>query len=245
MEVVVLALLAIVQLASAQNPIPGGRNYTGPLCSEFSGLSAITKGDFIPVCIIISNKTHSYRTVFYPAADTFTLLEVDNSWTQPSDWWGELLGNNLAQFMVAIEVDGVRSSYTTVQANSVQIPYWTITIQLDNGVLNPTTPFVWDNDGGSGCFGGCQPSDCLDGFCGSPIVNCGSASTDTDCDLKIYVGWYGTDSTGTYLTSASKRLSAFRSWSVVDVFQAAASVAAANQPNPDALLNAAGDILNG
>lgn len=86
-------------------------------------------------------------------------------------------------------------------------------------------------------------ADCIDGFCGQPIGECGGGATDVDCDLKIYVGWYGTDTSGGYLTSASKRLSAFRSWSVVDVFESARSIAIENQPNPDALLNPVGDFL--
>lgn len=180
---------------------------------------------------------------FYPEVDDFTLLEVDNSWDKPSDYWGFLLGADLASFQIHVEVNGVKSDYVTVQSNGVQIPYWTITVQLEDGQLNEVAPFVWDNDGGSGCYGGCPDAECLDGFCGVATDMCGEEATDTDCDLKIYVGWYGTDSNGNYMTSASKRLSAFRSWSLVELVRSAAQMAAEIQPDPDALLEQVGGIL--
>lgn len=232
-----LAILSILTLAAASS---GGLNYTGPVCTELiDSFNTLSVGDFVPLCIVVSNATYSFKTVFYPKVDEFTLLEVDNSWRSINDFWGNI--DNLGGFKVHIELNGQRSDMLSVQANGFQVPYWTITNQLSDGVLNPNTPFVWDNDGGDGCFGGCPESECVNGFCGVSTASCDDETFD--CDLKIYVGWYGTDLSGSYLTSASKRLSQFRTWSVVELFDSASSFAAETLPDPDDLIDQAGDLV--
>ena len=46
----------------------------------------------------------------------------------------------------------------------------------------------------------------------------------------MYLGWYGTDVNGRYLTSAGKRFSNFRSYSANAAAQSAANTAQANSP---------------
>ena len=62
---------------------------------------------------------------------------------------------------------------------------------------------------------------------------CGPTDEQTDCDLKIYVSWFGTDKDGNYLISAGKRLSAFRSWSLKSAYESASQTLKDNQPDPD------------
>ena len=54
---------------------------------------AYTFGQNVPVCLVMSDYNTSYKTVFYPAVDEFTLLEVDNSWVADMPFWGANLGH--------------------------------------------------------------------------------------------------------------------------------------------------------
>ena len=62
-------------------PSGAGLDYNGSICNEFITSDPYTSGSNVPVCLVLSNETHSFKTVFYPAVDTYTLLEVDNSWS--------------------------------------------------------------------------------------------------------------------------------------------------------------------
>lgn len=73
------------------------------------------------------------------------------------------------------------------------VPYFTAIIQLLEGVV---TGIVWDD----GCYGCSSTSaDCVKGFCTVQHDNCyintttADASTLSDCDPKIYIGWQGSD----------------------------------------------------
>jgi len=59
------------------------------------------------------------------------------------------------------------------------------------------------------------------------------------CVIMCMCGYF---TSGLYLTSASKRLSAFRSWSLVDVFASASQLASESMPDPDAILD---DVTDG
>lgn len=62
-------------------------------------------------------------------------------------------------------------------------------------------------------------------------------STADPCDLKVYVVWTGTDSTGAYLKSAGRRFSRYRQFGAASLFQGALNVVNDG-------LNVATDVLN-
>jgi hypothetical protein len=195
--------------------------------------------DIVPVCLVLSNTTHSYKTVFHTTVDEYTVLEVDGSWLNGGDFYGQNV--DLQNWRFHVEIFGQRSELLEIQGTNddgttMQVPFWTITAQVDNGRLLSSNPLLWDNDGGTGCLGGCAKDNCVSGFCATDIALCNDATDD--CDIKVYFGWYGTDVDGRYLTSASKRLSAFRSWSLNEVFQSASQYAQNNvNINPEELIN--------
>lgn len=51
----------------------------------------------------------------------------------------------------------------------------------------------------------------------APVTN-STVSVVSDCDLKVFVVWTGTDAAGNYLQSANKRFSRFRQFSIVRWF---------------------------
>jgi len=103
------------------------------------------------------------------------------------------------------------------------VPFWTLIVTLDGGRVSK---LEWDD----GCLGSCSP--CVDSTCGIPIGNCNSQAA---CDPKFYIGWFGTDRNGRYLTSAGKRFSRFRSYSLSSAFNNAYAATEAQAPDPSGI----------
>ncbi len=95
------------------------------------------------------------------------------------------------------------------------VPYWTLIVTLKDGLVDT---LEWDD----GCYG-CSGDACVDETCSVDIeaVGCRSATSTADCNPKFFIGWYGTDRNGQYLTSSGARSSRFRQYSVNSAFTAA------------------------
>ena len=112
------------------------------------------------------------------------------------------------------------------------VPFHTLVVKVDNGVISE---LEWDEDCSL-----CSHEYCIDGNnCASELSKCstngtvadGTTSTslqrgasNVDCDFKIYVSWSGTDKDGVYLSSAGRRLSQFRRWSINSLYNQAANL---------------------
>jgi len=99
----------------------------------------------------------------------------------------------------------------------------TAIIILDSGI---PTDIQWDD----GCYG-CSGDACIDSTCGVGLYDTCWIG-ETDCSVKIYVGWFGTDDNDVYLTSSGKRLSRFREFSLNTAFNSATNTLNNNLPNP-------------
>ncbi len=104
---------------------------------------------------------------------------------------------------------------TTNQFYGYIVPFWTLIITLDNGRVEK---MEWDD----GCLS-CKDEQCVDSTCSVSIAEtgCRAAGSKTDCSPKFFVGWFGTDRNGQYLTSAGSRYSRFRSYSLNSAFTSA------------------------
>ena len=178
------------------------------------------KNEEVPICIALMQNETRYKSQFWVKVDEFALLELDNSFN--TDYYNK-------NTTVQIEASLNASKAINTATEELRVPFFTIIIELNQGEISSIT---WDDK----CVG-CLSDECIDGFCGIPQNYCGTADSQTDCDLKIYLGWFGTDKNGNYLTSAGQRLSAFRSWSLNEAFEAASETYKENQPNPDELLD--------
>jgi len=166
--------------------------------------------DVTTICIMISNTTNSVTSpgqysVFPSEVDDFALLQISNSSDQT---WAQV-GSSYH-----IEFANIRTSEIRQRAAEVPgyvVPFFTVLITLDQGAPQSMD---WD----TGCFG-CDSSTCIDGNCGVSQSDCDSGNVD--CDFKVYVGWEGTDRRGVYLTSAGRRYSAFRDYSLGDAYSQA------------------------
>jgi len=121
------------------------------------------------------------------------------------------------------------------------IPYWVAIINLHNGIPQS---IQWDD----GCFT-CKGDSCINETCGVNINDCFpyKDGSQIDCDLKVYIAWFGTDNNGNYLTSAGKVPSRFQEYSVSSAVSSAAFQAYDQVPNAPEFSgnNAADDHPNG
>jgi len=170
-------------------------------------------------------RTPAYQKIlFYPTVDEFSMLKIDGSWTHPSLMrWRDM--------EIRLEVGKIFSPWQRVFSTDMQfvVPFLTAIIELNDGA---PVQITWDQS----CVN-CDGGQCISGnFCGVPYNVTGQntdgicygrvGATDdatTDCDLKIYLGWFGSDSSSNYLVSAGQRYSAFRKYSAKGAYDSAAT----------------------
>jgi len=164
-----------------------------------------------PICIVIDEK---YYVPFYPNVDDFTLLEVQDSFNAS---WLDSPTNEPVYIRAEV---GAKSSFWRTRsqgtgAGKITVPFWTLVIEVTNGLVDAIT---WDDSCPL-----CESSDlCVNQRnCGVAFSSCGNTVADNNCNLQIYVGWFGTDVNGEYFTSSDKRLSRFRSGSLVGAYNSA------------------------
>lgn len=155
----------------------------------------------------IAESSSIWRMPFTLKVDDFTALTVLGSYK--SDWFKN--GSH-----IWFEGTGWEGGYSTLkqfQNENMVVPQLTIIIQIKDGKI---VGMEWDD--ANACLG-CDAGSCIDGFCAIPKSQCGLESVT--CDLKVYIGWIGTDTKGNYMTSAGRRLSQFRNYSLKDTFDVA------------------------
>lgn len=190
------------------------------------------------ICIVIVSGKQADGTyanmkkiVFFPKVDQFALLEVDQSYNRVDA--SDVL--NLPDAFLRVEFGGAASEWKQMNIKATEknkqgvVPYWTIISDVRDGVVNDLS---WDD----GCFF-CDSEYCITDTCAVPTDQCvdthaTTTGASTDCDIKIYFGWFGTDKDGRYMISASKRLSAFRKYSVKSIYNDAADYSSGIDP-PD------------
>lgn len=72
--------------------------------------------------------------------------------------------------------------------------------------------------------------------------NATSTIAQSPCDLKVFIVWTGTDSSGRYLTSAGKRFSRFRQYAAASAYQTGINVVADTISVANSALNIANSI---
>lgn len=188
-----------------------------------------------PVCLILNNTQNSSANymAFYPEVDTYTLLHSTNC--KYSAFGGEIdlkfvfilafelfhpavhnYSNVIDTIQIAIEIGGITSSYVHWYRDGYTASFFTLVATLSNGIV---TALDWDN----GCFvgvGTCTKCINDERDCALSNSTCSASSINsTSCDIKFYMAWKGTDSTGQYLTSSGKTISKFRSYSAASFYQ--------------------------
>lgn len=158
------------------------------------------------VCIIVNHtsipSTQSFMA-FYPQTDDYSLIAANGSYTRFSRNF-----LNATQINVVVEAGGVYSPPALWHVNGNTVSFFTAIIQLNNGKVDK---IYWED----GCF------DCR-GNCVNSGRDCAYANTTCEtknCDIKFYVAWRGTDTSGQFMTSSGKTISKYRAYSINGVYQ--------------------------
>ena len=127
-----------------------------------------------------------------------------------------------------------------------------LVIQMENGVA---AGYIWDttcdacSDSGTFSCIADYPMKWTDvdsknltkSFCGRTY--CAEADA-TNCDLRVFVSWVGTDAKGKYLESAGYRLSNFKKQNIGDIYAAMAGITSATRPDPASFSSEAQTAIN-
>jgi len=190
-------------------------------------ITAYYKLQTVPVCIKMGGLQ---QIIFFPNVDDYTLMQV----AAPPDQKGHFDDSNMwVQVEVAISSVRVvsppkkRMSVSVPAADSGDsaiiyvVPYWVAIVNLKDGI---PTGIDWDD----GCYG-CGGDSCIMDTCAVDKSTC--EIDGLDCDIKVYMGWFGTDGDGQYLVSAGKRPSRFKQYSISSAVSSAANTAYDNLPD--------------
>jgi len=170
--------------------------------------------DNTTICIVVGGVA---KIFFYVNVEDFSLMQIvangnfTGAFDNPAMWFqAEFSGS-------ATSIKHRRPQIAS--DNGFYVPFWTLIITLIDGTISN---LEWDD----GCLS-CSGDQCVDSTCALDAGTCYSndAGTTVDCEPKIFVGWYGTDRSGVYLTSAGERLSRFREWSVNSAYDGAVQTA--------------------
>jgi hypothetical protein len=221
--VALLVAAALLATASANEPSP-----TNPCGLPDGELNRSIKqfDDDLPACMIVrmvetnatgnaTELTNSTFRMLYPVViDQFSLLEASNS----SVHFSSLTNRFSKTLAVTVQIQVGRFFTPPVPYNwngtfepnvTFVAPFYTVLVEVRSGAIAGVR---WDN----GCSA-CDGDECFSDVCGVPEATCsrvGSAATDTDCNFKVYIGWFGTDRNGHYMTSAGLRINQFRKFSI-------------------------------
>jgi len=175
--------------------------------------------------------TSVMKSYWTPLVDDFALLQLEKSFRFDVPWAFDCAtlivmsyGNNLnsppkRRFAYFDDLLTGQPYCTMV------VPFWNIIIDVDGG-----TPIDmrWDDDCSL-----CDSDHCIDGNCAVDITACTIYGGDTNCDIKVYVAWAGTDADGFYFTSQDRTLSSFRQWSITGAFNSATNFLPNTLPTVD------------
>lgn len=117
------------------------------------------------------------------------------------------------------------SGYLYHEGNQEVSGIYSFVIRTDKGVV-----LSIDSDNHNNCQSGCSGT-CRtvssDSNCFRPVnttLTSGRLKLSVENDPKIFVSWMGTDSTGAYMLSQTKRISRFTEYSVGNVYQDALKI---------------------
>jgi len=147
---------------------------------------------------------HEWRSTYYPRVDEFSMLEAFNS----SDPF-YLLNPNVTIWIEFFNVTTPTRKHVYSLENDVVVTYYTAVVHMSDGVVSKDG-IKWDE----GC-GDCKDPTkyCLDWQCGVDRSSLGDCS-QTDCNIKVYFAWSGTDKDHTSCASVNSIPSAFKHYSL-------------------------------
>mmetsp|Transcript_31489 Transcript_31489/g.83968 ORF Transcript_31489/g.83968 Transcript_31489/m.83968 type:complete len:252 (-) Transcript_31489:246-1001(-) len=213
-------------------------NHTAPAC-DFGQQSNFVVGDSIHICVFLATSPPKKMVFRIKVDEHASLVLRDAAQFSASDddglhVWMSASGD---EPMYPLDCEGSDSREHLVScpqifsmADSSVIVLSAVINMADGNIQN----FVWDDS----CVG-CASSSCLYGskrldnrtFVGGDALHANGVcskisclSQDTDCDLKLFLTWAGTDADGNNALSASTRLSRFSGTSLTSALDSISSL---------------------
>lgn len=242
-----------ISMGNSQTPLAFA-NYAGPNAApqNFGDMQFRWGRVQAPMAIVLGSSTSNGtqgrptgKIQYWIETDKFSLLEVVGSYGQ--DFIDPGLTSNSTtpratanEVVLKAEFAGFtttavhRAKVDSTTATDVISPFWTVIIELDRGRV---TGLTWDNS-----CSGCSKDECIhddegaEQGCGLTRTACNDNTNNVSCDLKIYVGWKGTDVSGNYMLSAQSAISNFRRFAAKIAWDIAARTAkqiSQGLPDPD------------
>jgi hypothetical protein len=190
-----------------------------------------------------NNLANAKKAIFFPHVDSFSRLEIKNSFMNFSNLVRVNNTDNttLQRYIyrtssdttyVWVEFGGKTLNLTTMPKRYAKGEYilasYSVVVQMNKG---EPVAITWD-DGCNECMktnNETDPEQCIDNSCGVTILEClvceSCVQNDTfwqTCNIKIYLGFIGTDALSRPLTSAGNMPSNFAKFSLVPLFRSAA-----------------------
>jgi hypothetical protein len=154
------------------------------------------------------------KSIFIPSVDTLSILRIANlTWsniTTVYDSWRSYYPDLRVYLQFNNGTNVVKSSRKRFWSVSTVIGSWSAMVRLYKGKV---VAIEWDD----GCEE-CDANHCLDNVCALDQTSC----KGTNCDMKIYLAWIGTDYNDRYCTSAGSLPSNFRTFSFGTMYDQAA-----------------------
>lgn len=152
---------------------------------------------------------------YYPTVDEFTRLDLRDSASVMLD---DDNGNLLSEIYVTVNgFDDLASSPKTFYDGASFVGYWTLVIRANMGEI---VSLEWDDSLGCSV---CPSGLCIEDNCSTPVAQVGCIAGQTSarlCDPVIFISWIGTDANGEAFTSSGLIPSAFRNFSVSNLYTA-------------------------
>jgi hypothetical protein len=198
---------------------PCGLNIlNGVEVAQYDEMTSKTTG---PACVVVDTQVNATKTVYYPYVDEFSLLEISRSFNSTVTMFNataQTVANNTVIFLQIANVVSPTRMYTYYDPRAKTtyvVPFLTAIVQVSSGTI---TGITWD----SGCYS-CSGAACVQGICAVPINECGDSDATTNCDVKVYLSWTGTDRNSRYLTSSAAVITNFEQYGITNAFEAAAA----------------------
>eukprot|EP00003_Mantamonas_plastica_P022821 TRINITY_DN3952_c0_g1_i1.p1 TRINITY_DN3952_c0_g1~~TRINITY_DN3952_c0_g1_i1.p1 ORF type:complete len:223 (-),score=69.57 TRINITY_DN3952_c0_g1_i1:54-722(-) len=169
------------------------------------GKTTLVKGDEMAAYVHVRNlASGDQKALFIPNLDDYSNLNVTGS--------GKLLKVNTSA-EIAVEVQGVKSSWKRFGDGAASVNFWTVLLRVVNGKVDAVQ---WSEDTCTSCTA--SGLECIDNFCATKYSDQNNCQNN-ECDVRVYLAAYGTDSKGQQLTSAGLIISRFRSFGVNQTYQ--------------------------
>eukprot|EP01128_Nolandella_sp_AFSM9_P000291 TRINITY_DN1045_c0_g1_i1.p2 TRINITY_DN1045_c0_g1~~TRINITY_DN1045_c0_g1_i1.p2 ORF type:complete len:250 (-),score=33.15 TRINITY_DN1045_c0_g1_i1:70-819(-) len=154
------------------------------------------------------------KAIFFPKVDVMTMLKIDNT----SDYFNQGVMDLEVYLEMGTGNQTIQSTRRRYINGSFLVGAWSAFAQMEDGTV---TKLLW----AGGCEECSNAEQCIDNTCGISVAeNCSETASTPVCDMKVYFGWRGRDSSGWPSTSVGELPAYYRLLTWGNVFEQASLI---------------------